>query len=61
MRGQSGECCRQPARTAKPAITMMTAVLEGSLVRVVSWYDNEWGYPNRRVELAKQGPVHAHA
>src|SRR3546814_655592 len=22
------------------------AVLEGKLVRVVSWYDNEWGFPN---------------
>jgi glyceraldehyde 3-phosphate dehydrogenase len=30
-----------------------TAVLEGKLVRVVSWYDNEWGFSNRMVDTAK--------
>jgi len=29
-----------------------TIVLEGSFVKVFSWYDNEWGYSNRCVELA---------
>ena len=29
-----------------------TLVLDGKLVKVVSWYDNEWGYSNRCVELA---------
>jgi glyceraldehyde 3-phosphate dehydrogenase len=29
-----------------------TAVLEGKLVRVVSWYDNEWGFTNRMVDTA---------
>jgi glyceraldehyde 3-phosphate dehydrogenase len=29
-----------------------TMVLEGNFVKVVSWYDNEWGYSNRCVELA---------
>lgn len=28
----------------------MTQVIEGDLVKVVSWYDNEWGYCNRLVE-----------
>ena len=27
-----------------------TAVLDGKLVRVVSWYDNEWGFSNRMVD-----------
>jgi glyceraldehyde 3-phosphate dehydrogenase len=31
-----------------------TIVLEGSLVKVFSWYDNEWGYSNRCVELAEK-------
>ena len=29
-----------------------TIVLEGSFVKVFAWYDNEWGYSNRIVELA---------
>ncbi len=29
-----------------------TMVLDGSLVKVVAWYDNEWGYSNRCAELA---------
>ena len=31
------------------------AVLEGKLVRVLSWYDNEWGFSNRMIELAFPG------
>lgn len=30
----------------------LTNVIEGNLVRVVAWYDNEWGYCNRLVEQA---------
>ena len=29
-----------------------TNVVDGNLVKVVAWYDNEWGYSNRLVELA---------
>ncbi|OGH58738.1 MAG: type I glyceraldehyde-3-phosphate dehydrogenase [Candidatus Magasanikbacteria bacterium RIFCSPHIGHO2_01_FULL_33_34] len=30
----------------------LTKVLDGNLVKVIAWYDNEWGYANRLVEMA---------
>ena len=39
----------------------LTSVMEGTLVKVVAWYDNEWGYSNRCVELAQKVLVRAHA
>jgi glyceraldehyde 3-phosphate dehydrogenase len=32
--------------------SLETAVLDGKLVRVVSWYDNEWGFSNRMIDTA---------
>ena len=29
-----------------------TKVMDGNLVRVLSWYDNEWGFSNRMVDTA---------
>ena len=31
----------------------MTKVVDGNLVKVLAWYDNEWGYSNRVVDLAR--------
>ena len=31
--------------------SLLTKVLDGNLLKVVAWYDNEWGYSCRVVDL----------
>jgi glyceraldehyde 3-phosphate dehydrogenase len=32
----------------------LTSVVDGTQVKVIAWYDNEWGYSNRLLELASK-------
>jgi glyceraldehyde 3-phosphate dehydrogenase len=34
--------------------SQLTAVIDGTLVKVVAWYDNEWGYSNRVADLVQK-------
>ena len=33
--------------------SLSTMVLDDDMIKVVAWYDNEWGYSNRLVDLVK--------
>ena len=32
----------------------LTATIDGTMLKVVAWYDNEWGYSNRLVDLVQR-------
>lgn len=34
--------------------SLCTSVIEGNLAKVISWYDNEWGYSSRCIDLFKK-------
>jgi len=34
--------------------TPSTMVVDGTLAKIYAWYDNEWGYVNRMMELARK-------
>ena len=46
----SGDFNHHPASSTVDSLE--TAVMEGKLARVVSWYDNEWGFSNRMIDTA---------
>ena len=31
----------------------LTKVVDGDLVKIIAWYDNEWGYSNRLAEMVE--------
>lgn len=33
--------------------SLLTKVLDGDLVKVIAWYDNEWGFANRMIDVAR--------
>ncbi len=47
----SSDFNHQPASSTVDSLE--TAVVEGKLARVVSWYDNEWGFSNRMIDTAQ--------
>ncbi len=34
--------------------SLLTSVMQGTMLKVVAWYDNEWGYSNRIVDLVQK-------
>jgi glyceraldehyde 3-phosphate dehydrogenase len=48
----SSDIVKAPASSILDA--PLTAVMDGTMVKVVSWYDNEWGYSCRVVDLVQR-------
>ncbi len=48
----SSDIVRNPASSIVDSA--LTAVMDGTMVKVVAWYDNEWGYSNRVVDLVQK-------
>jgi glyceraldehyde 3-phosphate dehydrogenase len=48
----SSDIVKNPASSIVDS--QLTVVMDGTLVKVVAWYDNEWGYSNRIVDLVQK-------
>jgi glyceraldehyde 3-phosphate dehydrogenase len=48
----SGDIVKSPFSSIVDA--QLTSVMDGTMLKVVAWYDNEWGYSNRVVDLVQR-------
>ena len=56
LRGAPARLDRLQGRSAlrRSSMRLSTMVVDGTQVKILAWYDNEWGYVNRMMELARK-------
>ena len=52
--GRSSRSTSRTIRASRDHRALSTMVVDGTCVKVLAWYDNEWGYVNRMMELARK-------
>jgi glyceraldehyde 3-phosphate dehydrogenase len=52
-RSRSSRATSSATRTRRSSTRRITQVMGDKFAKVFSWYDNEWGFSNRMVELAQ--------
>ena len=48
------KCSSKIRASARASVVVLelTKVIDGDLLKIMSWYDNEWGYANQKVRQA---------
>lgn len=50
--------CDFSANPASCVVDLSQTRVQGELIKVLAWYDNEWGFANRMIDVAQYWPKH---
>ena len=47
-------CIRDSDPHSATFAALLTKDMDGDLVKIIAWYDNEWGFANRMIDVARE-------